>query len=473
MTDKPPYAVPTMQEIRELPWNGFKVASLFAGGGGSSTGYRMAGFKVVYANEFVPAAQETYRANMSESTVLDGSDIRETSPQDILEKIGMQPGELDVLDGSPPCASFSTVGKRQAKWGKVSTYSDTEQRTDDLFFEYVRILRGVRPKVFVAENVSGLVKGAAKGYFKRILVEMREAGYVVEARLLDAQWLGVPQSRQRIIFIGVREGLTIRPEFPSPLDYRYAVNDACSYLLMQGAADFGLISYKPTSRPSPTLGTAPSFGNGRSPASAVIQVYPEFPSPLDHRYAVRDVLPALRMQGSEGPFGTAEYRPTDRPSPTITTSIGGSNYRCPATYVTQDLPEFIHDTSGQFSHGVVTNEPSPAITVGISSSNTFHYRISTTDGCSGPVWKNGEPFCPETGSPLIITRQPRAYVKKGQILRRLTIPEVRLICSFPSDFVLSGTYAQRWERMGRAVPPVMMSHIAATLRDKVLPQCAG
>jgi DNA (cytosine-5)-methyltransferase 1 len=164
--NKPPYRVPSMAEIANAKWNGYNVISTFSGCGGSSLGYKMAGYKVLWANEFIPAAQETYRANHP-NTILDTRDIREVSADSILNAIGMQPGELDVFDGSPPCASFSTSGKRERGWGKVKKYSDTEQRVDDLFFEYARLIKGVQPKVFVAENVSGLVKGTAKGYFSK------------------------------------------------------------------------------------------------------------------------------------------------------------------------------------------------------------------------------------------------------------------------------------------------------------------
>jgi hypothetical protein len=76
----------------------------------------MAGFRVLYANEFIPAAQDSYRANAADYTFLDARDIRTVQPHDILEKIGLAPGELDLFDGSPPCASFSTAGKREAGW---------------------------------------------------------------------------------------------------------------------------------------------------------------------------------------------------------------------------------------------------------------------------------------------------------------------------------------------------------------------
>lgn len=316
-----------MQEIAQIPHNGFSTISTFSGCGGSSLGYKMAGFKVLWANEFIPAAQETYRANHPD-TILDTRDIRQISAQSILDAIHMQPGQLDVFDGSPPCASFSTAGKREAGWGKVKTYSDTKQRTDDLFFEYTRLIKGVQPKVFVAENVSGLIKGTAKGYFLEILAALKECGYNVEARLLDAQWLGVPQMRQRLIFIGVRNDLGVIPAFPKPLSYRYSVKDALPWVIK---IDLG------------------------------------------------------------GGFGEVNK---------------------------------------------VNAETSPYQTIGASGPNSGN-------GLATHIYTDTEK-------------------------RKFSIAELKRICAFPDDFVFTGTYAQQWERMGRAVPPVMMSHIAVTIRDQIL-----
>jgi DNA (cytosine-5)-methyltransferase 1 len=227
---KPPYRVPTMAEVEAVPWNGRIVASTFSGTGGSCLGYRMAGFRVAWASEFIPAAQEAYRANHPTST-LDTRDIREVQPQEILDALGLKVGELDVLDGSPPCASFSTSGKREKGWGETKAYSDSKQRTDDLFHEFIRILRGLRPKMFVAENVDGLVRGVARGYFVEILRELRASGYRVQAVSLDAAWLGVPQHRRRLIFVGVRENLATEPRHPEPLPYVYTVADAIPWVL--------------------------------------------------------------------------------------------------------------------------------------------------------------------------------------------------------------------------------------------------
>lgn len=230
-TAKPPYQVPSMVEIAAIPWNGFTVADLFSGCGGSCTGFRMAGFRVGYACEFVPAAQESYKANADAGSYLDCRDVRTVQASEILEHLGMTEGELDVLSGSPPCQAFSTAGKREKGWGHLKEYEHgAKQCNETLFAEYIRLLRGLKPKVFVAENVSGLIKGTAKGMFLEILRDLKASGYNVKCKVLDAQWLGVPQMRQRTIFIGVRNDLGIEPVYPKPLPYRYSVRDALPWI---------------------------------------------------------------------------------------------------------------------------------------------------------------------------------------------------------------------------------------------------
>ena len=204
------YKIPLVSELLEKTENGahkFSFVYLFAGGGGSSTGYRMGGGKAVAVNEFIPEAIKTYKANWPNTKIL-GGDIRKLTPECILGAAGVKKGDLDLLDGSPPCSAFSTSGSRDKGWGKTKKYSDSSQtNVEDLFFDYIRMVDGVRPKVFVAENVAGLTIGKAKGYLNQILRELKGCGYHVEAKVLDAKWLGVPQSRTRLIIIGVREDL--------------------------------------------------------------------------------------------------------------------------------------------------------------------------------------------------------------------------------------------------------------------------
>jgi DNA (cytosine-5)-methyltransferase 1 len=226
---KPLYAIPTMDEIARMPLNGYEAISSFSGAGGSSLGYRMAGFKTIWANEFIKAAQDTYKANFP-NTFLDHRDIRKIAVEDLLATIEREPGQIDLLDGSPPCAAFSSLGKVDKLWGQSKVYSDTKQRVDDLFFEYARILKGVQPRVFVAENVQGLVRGKAKGLFKGIIRELKNCGYRVKAKVLYANWLGVPTTRPRLFFIGVRNDLGLEPVFPRPLAYQYTLRDAIPWI---------------------------------------------------------------------------------------------------------------------------------------------------------------------------------------------------------------------------------------------------
>ena len=233
------YTIPTVQELRDSTEGGkhsFEVVSLFAGGGGSSTGYRMAGGKVLAINEFIPEAIKSYEANWPTTKIIDG-DIKKLTAEHILKTINKNAGELDILDGSPPCSAFSTAGAKDKGWGKTKKYSDSEQtNVEDLFFEYIRILRGVMPKVFIAENVAGLAKGTSKGYLNKIIRELRSSGYHVECKILNAKWLGVPQSRNRVIFAGVRNDL-MRDAYkgrlhPKPHDKIVKLKDAFAGLCL-------------------------------------------------------------------------------------------------------------------------------------------------------------------------------------------------------------------------------------------------
>lgn len=246
----------------------FVAASTFSGCGGSSLGLKMAGFDVRYASEFIASAAATYRLNASKSTRLDTRDIRKTRPEDVLRACGVKKGELDLLDGSPPCSSFSTASAHKGvdNYVKPKRYSDgVWQRVDDLFFEFTRILRGVKPKVFVAENVPGLLNSINRGQFLAIMAEFKKCGYVVDAAVIDASLLGVPQRRKRLIFVGVRSDLARRgfsPVFPRPLASTLTVRDVLPHITAirvpaeSATKDGALVvrrNYVDSTMPSPTI----------------------------------------------------------------------------------------------------------------------------------------------------------------------------------------------------------------------------
>lgn len=322
--------VMTMKQIRKIPKD-FTSIGTFSGCGGSSTGFKMAGFDVLLANEFVDIARETYELNHADTETV-GSDIRKLDPVRIMKVLGLKPGELDCFEGSPPCKAYSTAGALDDKWGKEVLYSEgIKQRTDDLFDEYIRLLKAFKPKTFVAENVSGLVKGVARGVFVEIMQEFRSLGYAVSAPLLNASWLEVPQARERIIFMGVREDLALPPPTIKPMSEICTVSECLPHICQIKATSKGNLTYVPASIPQPTITVADNIS-----------------------------------------YETARF------------------------------------SSGGF--------------------------IETKDG----------------------TR------------RKYSIEELKVICGFPTDYQFIGTFEQQWERMGRAVPPQMMYHVARAMREQVL-----
>ena len=231
------------------------VISTFAGCGGSSLGYSMAGFRELLAVEWDQNAVDTFRLNFPDVLVYHG-DIAALSVEDCLARTGLQPGELDVFDGSPPCQGFSTAGKRMM-----------DDPRNQLFREYVRLLRGLRPKVFVMENVSGMVKGKMKLIFAEILRELKASGYKVSARLMNAMYFNVPQSRERMIFIGVREDLAVEPSHPRGTRLVTTLRDACGdieYLVLGAHGQYAGRVVDAAREPSPTLCKTglPSFVHG-------------------------------------------------------------------------------------------------------------------------------------------------------------------------------------------------------------------
>lgn len=309
---KPPYRVPLMTEIARIPWNGFKACSTFSGCGGSSLGYK--------------------------------------------------------LDGSPPCSSFSTAGIREEGWGRVKKYSDSEQRTDDLFFEFVRLLDGLQPKTFVAENVVGLTIGTAKDMLGEgqtdmfetqddtILHKLMDCGYRVGFHIVNGAEQGVPQNRRRVIFVGIRKDLAkvhdLEPRWPQPLGWSYTVRDAIPWI------------------------------DGKIP-----NPFPVEPASDISRYAVGKEWDNLKPgEQSEKYFSEVKVHP-EAACPTICASHG-----------------------------------------------------------SGSIASIVHPF------------------EK----RKFSIAELKRLGGFPDDFVLTGDYQQQWERIGRAVPPIMMAQVAATVRDEIL-----
>lgn len=342
----------------------FTVISTFAGCGGSSTGYRLAGGHVLGINEFIPAAIETYKANYP-NTLIIPTDIRKLTGKRICRKLNIKPGELDILDGSPPCAAFSMNGLRSKTWGREKKYSDTVQRVDDLFFEFVRILRYLKPKAFVAENVKGLIVGSSKKLLGKktrnslnllekettIIGELINSGYNVSAKILNSADFGVPQNRERLIIVGIRTDLNKEPVFP-----------------------------KRTVKKKLTL---------------------------------REALDDLK-------YTDDECFPINLDTNTVKMQL-----KCKEGQRTCN----VDPTGNGFNRGRMHgSKQHNTLLQGDAGRSFVHYELD---------------------------RYP-------------TITEGKRIQGFPDDFILTGSLSQKWERLGRSVPPLMMAAIASEIYKRIL-----
>ena len=231
------YKTYTVKDVKKASSeNKFSVISCFAGGGGSSTGYRLAGGKILLINEFVEEAISSYKKNYPDTPVL-VDDIKKYSGQDFLDKVKLKEGELDILDGSPPCSAFSVAGKREKGWDKTKNYSDgkTVENIEDLFLDFIRVAKEIKPKVIVAENVKGITFGEATKKLNEFIKAFESIGYYVTYKVLNAADFGVPQARERTIFICVREDvadaiglsfLNLVGIFPGEFGYQISMEDA-------------------------------------------------------------------------------------------------------------------------------------------------------------------------------------------------------------------------------------------------------
>lgn len=186
--------------------NNRKVFGTFVCGGGSAMGYKLAGYDYLGGVEIDPKIAEIYKRNLNPKYLF-VNDIRDFNEMDLPDELY----NLDILDGSPPCTTFSMCGKRERNWGKEKQFAEGQkmQRLDDLVFVYCDTIAKLKPKVCLLENVSGMVRGKAQIYSKEVKRIIEESGYNVQLFLLDASTMGVPQKRERVFFVGSRKDLNL------------------------------------------------------------------------------------------------------------------------------------------------------------------------------------------------------------------------------------------------------------------------
>jgi len=200
--------------LAKKPASAPTVISTFSGIGGSSRGYSMAGFRELAAVEWDEVAVETFKLNFPDVPVYVG-DISKLSGAELMTIANIKKGELDILDGSPPCQGFSLSGPRMI-----------DDPRNSLAKSFIRLVHELQPKIVVMENVKGMVIGKMRKLTKEMMDDMSSAGYRVRVKILNSVFFTVPQARERVIFIAVREDLGKEPVYPKPRQPILTVRDA-------------------------------------------------------------------------------------------------------------------------------------------------------------------------------------------------------------------------------------------------------
>lgn len=207
MTDRNPHAW-MLADLHAVPKIGVRVMSTFACGGGSTMGYKRAGCDVIAANDIDAEMAWHYKTNHRPQHYF-LCPIRDLLTADLPAELF----DLDILDGSPPCSTFSTAGSREDAWGVDKHFREgqAKQVLSDLFFDFLDLAARLRPRIIIAENVKGMLLGNAKGYTRKVMQRLREIGYRPQLFLVNAADCGVPQRRERVFFCAVRDDIKAPP----------------------------------------------------------------------------------------------------------------------------------------------------------------------------------------------------------------------------------------------------------------------
>lgn len=283
-----------LHEQRRAQDSARTAADLFAGAGGSTQGLMQAGYRVLGAVEYDPACAKTYRRNHKDTELIE-DDIRNVTPASLMESMGVEPGELDLLNACPPCQGFSSLGAM-----------DAEDERNALVSTVFPFIEEMEPKAFVLENVPGLARDRR---MKNLLAKARSAGYGVKTYELNATDFGVPQSRRRLIAIGVKgrqdDDLPEHPAELLPISFRREPERIVKVL----------------SRAGPLTGTRDPVHRGRNATPEVaerIRLIPRnggrFDLPDSHQLDCHKILGSTRSAAAA--YGRMRL---DEPAPTLTT----------------------------------------------------------------------------------------------------------------------------------------------------------
>lgn len=426
------------------------AVDLFAGAGGFSTGMIQAGFTIKTAIDNDIAAAETYRHNHTQATDVFVVDIRSISCQDV----GLQPGDVDVIVGGPPCPTFSSVGK--VKLDSLKDRSPTADERHLLYEEFLRFVGELEPSVFVMENVPQMRNAqneAGENVAHQIREQMQQLGYTVEVQFPDAADFGVPQNRVRTIFLGTRDRSSI-PHINHWATHREPLDDSEKRIVTRkdlrgtySTRQSTLTSSTGSSEPVPKIPwCGPSFERDKGSKQPWITV----------GEAILD-LPPVTPNGTTPPKRATEYRLE------------------PLT----DYQMWARESCQKDNDGITNHESR-----GHNMDDLSLYKILG----SGVGWKINEiddsfqpystdkfgdnyrkqvPTSPATTILAHIHKDGHKYIHPREA-RSLTVREAARLQSFKDSFHFPVSRTQAYKQVGNAVPPLLAEAIGTMIREELI-----
>lgn len=381
------------------------MIDLFAGAGGLSEGLSEAGFQSLYANEVMKRYSETYALNHP-GTWIQQEDIRAVCARSVREKLGLKPGELDLVAGGPPCQGFSINAPKRS----------SEDERNHLFKEFLRFVDEFRPRAVLIENVPGLVSFEGGATLQAILLALQSHGYNADVRILYAPHYGVPQTRWRTVVIGLRDGVEPGSVFPEP------------------------------TRDAPIRVNFTSSFEGRNIVALPQSV--QLPPHTSVRDAIDD-LPVL--QNGEAGVPTKPYRTAPQNDFQVAMragSEGATNHE--AARLSQiNMARMSHIPPG----GNWTDIPHELLPKGMQrarrSDHTKRYGRVDPEGLASTILTKCDPHW-------------GAYFHYSQD-RIFTVREAARIQTFPDTYRFAGSRVEQYEQVGNAVPPLLAAALGRSL----------
>lgn len=387
-------------------------ADLFAGAGGLSAGFHLAGFRSVFFNEIDAAASETFKLN-APHTIPFVCPIEELTAARVRDETSLADDTLDVMVGGPPCQGFSINAPERS----------TEDQRNKLFRHYLRlVLEGLRPKFVVLENVPGLVSFNGGQTFRDLSTAFEQAGYKVAFRILNAAHYGVPEERWRLVLIGTRLPGVV-PTFPAPTHYSLQ-------------------------RPNFTGGRTMTFEHAIGAPQRTL-----FPSsllaPITVREAIGDLPP---IESGEGDAKMAYVSPPSSAYQHFMRegAIDLLNHQC-AGLSKVNLTRMKYVKPGGSWRDIPHNLLPAGMQKARRSDHTRRYGRLDPSGVSGTIMTKCDPHW--------------GTVIHYEQTRIISVREAARFQSFPDHFQFTGSIAEQYRQVGNAVPPLLAKAIAAHIRE--------